>query len=167
MSEITPEAAEFLRSHLSGILATGRRDGSPQMSAVGYHYDGAEITVSAKAWTAKYRNAQRNPRVSLAVHDGHAQAIVYGTAECISEDPQRADLTVRMLEGAKKHIMALLAAGGEMPKAPSAPLNRDGTPASKTPMQAMAEGPEAFLAWLDEQERVIIRITPDKVLFNE
>lgn len=167
MTEITPQAAEFLTSHVDGLLATGRRDGSPQMSSIAYNYDGTDIIISAKAWTAKYCNAQRNPRVSLAVRDGHAQAIVYGTAECISEDPERVDLHMRMMEGMRAYIMGLIASGAEMPTAPSAPLNKDGKPASKTPIEALAAGPEAFVEWLDEQERVIIRISPEKVLFNE
>lgn len=87
-------ADDFLRAHLWAILATGRRDGSPQQSMVGYVVDDeGRIVISAKAYTAKWRNALRQPRVSFTVPDGRAHLVVYGTAEAIDADPERAELT--------------------------------------------------------------------------
>ena len=84
----------FLRAHRWGVLATGRADGSPQQSMVGYTIDGDDrVVISAKAYTAKWRNAQRQPKVCLTVADGRAAVIVYGTADCIDRDPLRAELT--------------------------------------------------------------------------
>lgn len=88
------EAAAFLRSHTWAILATGRADGSPQVSMVGYAVlDDGRIAISSKSYTAKWRNAQRQPRVALAVPDGRAHLVLYGTVECIEDDPARAGYT--------------------------------------------------------------------------
>lgn len=88
------DADAFLRDHVWAVLATGRRDGSPQQSMVGYDVDAqGRIVVSVKAYTAKWNNARRQPRVSLTVPDGRAHLVVYGTAEAIDADPERAELT--------------------------------------------------------------------------
>ena len=89
-----PEARVFLDAHTWAVLATGRRDGSPQQSMVGYAVDGdGRLVVSAKAYTAKWHNARRVPRVSLTVPDGREHLVVYGTTEAIDTDPLRAELT--------------------------------------------------------------------------
>lgn len=91
---IDEEQATFLRAHQWAVLATGRRDGSPQQSMVGYAVlaDG-RVAISAKSHTAKWRNAVRQKRVSLAVADGREHLVLYGTVECIDADPRRAELT--------------------------------------------------------------------------
>jgi PPOX class probable F420-dependent enzyme len=88
------QAREFLAAHVWAILATTRRDGSPQQSMVGYAIDDeGRLLVSTKAYTAKWHNARRQPAVSLTVPDGRAHLVVTGTAEAIAADPARADLT--------------------------------------------------------------------------
>lgn len=131
---ITDEQASFLGSHTWAILATGRRDGSPQQSMVGYLLDDeGRLVISAKSYTAKWRNARRQPRVSLTVPDGRAHLVVYGTAECIDADPQRAELTA--------DVFAALG-GGDRPD------------------------PSSIIPLLDEQQRTVLRISPDRVLFH-
>jgi PPOX class probable F420-dependent enzyme len=84
----------FCEDHIWGILATGRRDGSPQQSMVGYLLNAeGQLVVSAKSTTAKWHNALRQPSVSLTVTEGRAHLVIYGQAEAISEDPERANLT--------------------------------------------------------------------------
>ncbi|MEZ5168374.1 MAG: TIGR03618 family F420-dependent PPOX class oxidoreductase [Acidimicrobiales bacterium] len=125
---------EFLAAHTWGILATGRRDGSPQQSMVGYAVDAeGALVVSAKAYTAKWKNAVRQPKVSITVTEGRAHLVIYGTAEAIDADPRRAELTAS--------VFAALS-GGEAPD-----------PASIGPM-------------LDEQQRTVLRIVPDKTVFH-
>ena len=88
------DADTFLREHVWAVLATGRRDGSPQQSMVGYVVDDqGRIVISIKSYTAKWKNALRQPRVSLTVPDGRAHLVVYGEAEAIDSDPERAELT--------------------------------------------------------------------------
>ncbi|MEM7142547.1 MAG: pyridoxamine 5'-phosphate oxidase family protein [Actinomycetota bacterium] len=130
-----PENLAFARDHLWGVLATGRRDGSPQQSMVGYVVDDeGRLVVSAKAYTAKWKNAMRQPRVSFLIPDGRVQLIVYGEAEGIDAEPERAELTAS--------IFAALS-GGDAPD------------------------PDSIVPMLDEQQRTIIRISPDKVFFHE
>lgn len=89
-----PEHRAFLDDHLWAVLATGRRDGSPQQSMVGYVVDDhGRLVVSVKAYTAKWKNATRRPEVSLTVPDGRQHLVVYGVAEAIDTDPLRAELT--------------------------------------------------------------------------
>lgn len=92
----TPEQDEFLRAQRIAAFATGRRDGSPQLSHVVYDWDGNDIVLSIKSYTAKWHNAKRQPRVALLVHDGRKQLVIYGTAEPIEKDPERAELTARV-----------------------------------------------------------------------
>lgn len=97
----------FAEEHIWGVLATGRVDGSPQQSMIGYFVDDeGRIVISAKAHTAKWKNAVRQRRVSLTVPDGRVHLVVYGDAETISEDPVRAELTAK--------IFGILS-GGEAP----------------------------------------------------
>jgi len=92
--EWDPENLAFLTAHTWAVLATGRSDGSPQQSMVGYVVDEQGcIIISAKAYTAKWKNAKRQPNVCLTVPDGRAHLVVYGIAEAIDTDPRRAELT--------------------------------------------------------------------------
>ena len=74
---LTEEQSAYLAAHQWGVLATTRQDGSPQQSVVpqqipvGYTLDAAgHIVISTKAYTAKWRNARRQPHVSLTVVEG-------------------------------------------------------------------------------------------------
>ncbi|MCC6236114.1 MAG: TIGR03618 family F420-dependent PPOX class oxidoreductase [Dehalococcoidia bacterium] len=96
MVEMTPEQDRFLREHDLCVLATGRRDGSPQVSTVYYHFDGTDLVISATTDRWKYINAMRQPRVAILVNDGRRQLIVYGRAEGVPDDPERRELTKRV-----------------------------------------------------------------------
>ncbi len=96
---MTPEQEEYLRSHRLGVLATGRGDGSPQVSTIMYSFDGDTIVLSAKTYTAKWKNALRQPNVALLVNDGRQQLVLYGTAEGIADDPERVAQHQRLIAG--------------------------------------------------------------------
>jgi PPOX class probable F420-dependent enzyme len=94
----TDEQRAFLAAHRWGVLATGRADGSPQQSLVGYALDEHErVLVLTRAATAKWRNASRRPNVSLTVADDRVHVVIYGVAEGIETDPERAELTADVL----------------------------------------------------------------------
>ena len=98
MSDVmTAEQAEYLRSHRLAVLATGRSDGSPQVSTIMYAFDGETIVISAKSYTAKWKNTLRQPKVALLVNDGRQQLVIYGTAEGIADDPERVTEHKRLL----------------------------------------------------------------------
>lgn len=116
-----------------GVLATGRSDGSPQQSMVGYAIDSdGRLVISAKSYTAKWKNARRNPNVSITVPEGRTHMVIYGQAETIDTDPLRAELSADVF----------------------ARLSNSARP-----------DPASLTATLDEQQRTIIRITPEKVLY--
>ena len=95
--EWEPDHRAFLESHTWAVLATGRRDGSPQQSMIGYAVDDdGRLLISAKSYTAKWKNAVRQPRVSVLVPDGRVQLLIYGDAETIDADPLRAELTAEV-----------------------------------------------------------------------
>jgi PPOX class probable F420-dependent enzyme len=94
---LSPEQEDFLRSHQLAALATGRKDGSPQLSHIVYDWDGESMIISVKSFTAKWHNALRQPRVSLLVHDGRKQLVIYGRAQAVTRDPERIELTARVL----------------------------------------------------------------------
>jgi PPOX class probable F420-dependent enzyme len=132
MPVVSEQQAIFLRDRQVGILGTGRRDGSPQLSMITYLYDGEHILISVTKDRAKYANVARNPRVSLLVPDGRQQVIVYGTAEILEgRERDRAIIAIREHQGD--------------PLPDGYDLDR-------------------FSERLDELGRVVLRITPAKVL---
>lgn len=131
----TDEQGEFLKRHRWAVLATGRLDGSPQQAMVGYTLDEeGRVLVLTQTFTAKWRNALRQPRVSLTVPDGRVHLVLYGVAEGIEADPERAELSADVLA-----------------------VVRD----SKRP------DPSSIVEWLDENQRAILRIAPQRVLLHE
>jgi PPOX class probable F420-dependent enzyme len=125
----------FLDDHTWAVLATGRRDGSPQQSMVGYAVDDeGRLIVSAKSYTAKWNNAVRQPSVSLTVPDGREHLVIYGTAETIGNGPELAELTA--------DVFAVL-------------------------MDSDRPDPSTLTDMIADQQRTILRITPERVLFHE
>jgi PPOX class probable F420-dependent enzyme len=93
-----PEHRAFLDAHKWAVLATGRADGSPQQSMIGYAVDGdGRLVISVKSYTAKWKNALRQPKVCLTVTDGRQHLVIYGTADAIADDPLRAELSADVL----------------------------------------------------------------------
>ena len=131
---MTPEQEAFLRSHRLAVLATGRRDGSPQVSTMAYAYDGDHVVMSVTRDRAKWPNVGRQPRVAMVVNEGRQQLVLYGTAERIADDPERLELTKQVREAI-------------------------GRPAQ--------EDDATIAAQLDQDKRVILRITPETVFMNE
>ncbi len=78
------------RHRPQGRLAPGLPDG--------YAWDGEHLLVSVKAYTAKWKNAKRQPKVALLAHEDRRQLVIYGTAECIDADPATMELTARIFK---------------------------------------------------------------------
>jgi PPOX class probable F420-dependent enzyme len=129
---MTSGQADYLRERQVGILATARKDGSPQQAMITYLFDGAHAVISTVKSSAKIYNIRRQPRVSLLVPDGRRQVIVYGTAEVIAGRER------------DRYIIAIREHQGD-------PLPAD-------------YDLDRFNARLDELGRVIIRVTPERVL---
>jgi PPOX class probable F420-dependent enzyme len=98
MSAYSDEQHTFLTAQSQAVLATSRRDGSPQVSTVVYAVDGDDVIVSTKSYTAKWKNALRQPNVAVLVNDGRRQLVIYGAAQLVDADPERARLTAKVFE---------------------------------------------------------------------
>jgi PPOX class probable F420-dependent enzyme len=81
--ELLALAKAFLAERRLGIIATGRQDGSPQLTIVSYRFHGEDIVINTGTATAKVKNIRRRPRVSLAVTDGPRCVVVYGEARLL------------------------------------------------------------------------------------
>ena len=128
---LTPVQDAYLKAHRQGILGTGKRDGSPQLSMINYIFDGDHFWISVTSDRAKWLNSLRQPKVSLLVPEGRAQVIVYGTSEGITDSATRNAMTRR------------LRAGGP---------------------NAAPDDEAEFDRLLNEQRRVILKVTPTQVL---
>lgn len=124
----------YLRSHVWGLLATGRRSGAPQLSMVAYDWDGIDIVISCRAGAAKFINARRNEHVVFAVPNDVDNLTITGRAMCHQTGHERDRLTARVRDRlADRHLWA------------SGILDGD-----------IAHG-------LDDVGRVIIQIAPDDI----
>src|SRR5690242_9240973 len=94
MAEI--DADKWLREHHLCTLATGRRDGSPQLTLVSYEWNGKDIAICTTSDRPKWLNSKRQPRVALLVQDGRQYVLVYGRAAHVEEDPERLELIMRI-----------------------------------------------------------------------
>src|SRR5690348_14955516 len=59
------EARAFLSNHRQAVFATIGADGRPQLSNVLVVYSEGRLLLSTRVPTAKYRNMERDPRVSV------------------------------------------------------------------------------------------------------
>jgi PPOX class probable F420-dependent enzyme len=83
-------------------LATGRQDGSPQLTLVSYSYDGHEIAICTTSDRSKWLNTKRQPRVSLLVQEGRQYVVVYGRVEHVESDPRRLEAIMSIPSFAKR-----------------------------------------------------------------
>jgi PPOX class probable F420-dependent enzyme len=95
MSEMSKsEIDRFLKTPRHAIVATNQVDGAPQISPVWYLYTDGRFYISMGPGTAKYRNLQRDARVSMCIDGCHPDAravMVYGSAELFEGDDQLKD----------------------------------------------------------------------------
>ena len=98
---LTDEQRRYLGEHTLAVVGTGRRDGTPQLSMVSYHFDGADVAISVQRSSAKWRNARRLPRATLLVPDGRTQLVIEGRIDLVESDPDRAALTRRVREAVR------------------------------------------------------------------
>ncbi len=81
-------ALRFAAANHRAVLATGRRDGSPQLSPVACSVDAdGKVVVSSRETAVKAKNARRDPHVSICVmnDDFYGEWVqVDGTAEILS-----------------------------------------------------------------------------------
>jgi PPOX class probable F420-dependent enzyme len=62
-----PAAVDFVRENHHAVLATRRRDGTPQLSPVAVGVDDEGVVISSRETAMKVKNLQRNPHAALCV----------------------------------------------------------------------------------------------------
>lgn len=82
------QVTDFLAEPRHAIIATARKDGSPQLSTVWFVYRNGQICFAIYNHSAKYFNIRRDPRLAVLVDAGCPDArtvTIYGSAELIEE----------------------------------------------------------------------------------
>ena len=109
---LTKEEIEcFLAERRNAILGTIRRDGSPQLNPMWFHWTGEVFYISTTKTRFKYAHLLRDSRVTLCVDyaTGFKTVIVEGQAEIVEDDiwgPTRA-IVEKYVD--KEHVEARLA----------------------------------------------------------
>jgi PPOX class probable F420-dependent enzyme len=88
MARLSDEQARlFLESNI-GVVATIRKDGTPQLTPVWVDWDGEYVLFNTAEGRTKPRNIRRDPRVAVTVVDGENPyhfVTVDGTAEIVED----------------------------------------------------------------------------------
>jgi nitroimidazol reductase NimA-like FMN-containing flavoprotein (pyridoxamine 5'-phosphate oxidase superfamily) len=116
------EVTRFLQEQRLCVFATGRKDGSPQQSYIGYQYDGKQFLLGGQATSFKMKNLKRNPGCSLLVPAGRGFVLVYGKAALIEDEAEMTKLQERF--GPRAAPPRPAAAAGAPPPPPPRPMGR-------------------------------------------
>ena len=130
MDQPNDEVSQYLKDHSVCVFATGRKDGSPQLSLIGYQFDGKEILLRGGTDSAKMKNIRRNTKnVAIAIVDGRKELIVYGSALLVSDPAEIEKLQARF---------GTRAAPPRAEGAPAAPARPPGVSVLVTPKRYLA-----------------------------
>jgi PPOX class probable F420-dependent enzyme len=97
MKTLTDKQAQLFLDRNYAVVATLRRDGSPQMSLVWIDWDGEHVVFNTAEGRVKPANIRRNPLVSVCVYN-HENPYQYLTVTGPAEISD---------EGAEEHINEL------------------------------------------------------------
>ena len=87
---MTPQeiTAYLAASHIA-VMVTLHRNGSPHVTPNWYRYDGTVLTFITRTDRLKYRNLQRDNRISVCIYDPPVASnyvVIAGTATCTDQD---------------------------------------------------------------------------------
>ena len=95
---------EFLREPRDAFVTTINKDGSPHMTVVWYDMRGDDVLLNTTDDRVKYRNLERDPRVSIVIGGGPHYVRIDGAARKVATGAEALkdihDLAVRY-EGAE------------------------------------------------------------------
>ncbi len=103
MATLSKEQAALFEGANYGHVATIRDDGTPQVTPVWIDYDGEHVVFNTAAGRAKWKNMQRDPRVTIEVlnqENPYEYVMVSGSVEM--EEGEEAERHIDKL--AKKYM---------------------------------------------------------------
>ena len=87
---MTPqEITDYLAAPYIAVMVTLHRNGSPHVTPNWYRYDGTMLTFITRKDRLKYRNLQRDNRISVCIYDPPVAShyvVISGTATCTDQD---------------------------------------------------------------------------------
>jgi len=92
MAPLDPKAVEFLKGKHFAKIATIKSNGYPHVTPVWYMLEDGKIIVNTTTERVKYRNIQRDPRVSFLVDDGYPYIMILGKARLATERDGKKDI---------------------------------------------------------------------------
>jgi PPOX class probable F420-dependent enzyme len=114
----------FLRERRDAYVTTVNRNGTPHMTVVWYDLRGDDILLNTTEDRVKYRNLERDPRVSVLVGDGKHYVRIDGRARKVAtgaegvkdihdlavryEGPEKAERDTRDMYSKKKRVSYLI-----------------------------------------------------------
>lgn len=86
--EATKTLGQFLGEKRDATMATIRPNGTPHLSPVWFHWDEEKFYISTTRDRIKFKNLERDPRMSLCVDDvtGFTYVVAEGKAEIRTEN---------------------------------------------------------------------------------
>ena len=64
MPDLDKGIAEYITGHRTGVLATQRKAGAPQLTLIAYQFDGSTLAISTRGPSQKAKNLRRRPEAS-------------------------------------------------------------------------------------------------------
>ena len=74
----------FLREPRDAFVTTINRDGTPHMTVVWYDMRGDDVLLNTTEDRVKYRNLERDPRMSIVIGDGEHYVRIDGVARKVA-----------------------------------------------------------------------------------
>jgi len=91
----------FLKAPRHAIVGTNVVDGPPHLSPVWYLFENGRFYISIATETAKYRNLQRDPRISICIdgcYPDYRTVMVEGVGQLLPQgDPLQAEMRWRII----------------------------------------------------------------------
>jgi PPOX class probable F420-dependent enzyme len=75
---------DFLGEPRDAFVTTINKDGSPHMTVIWYELRGDEVLINTTDDRVKYRNLERDPRVSIVIGSGAHYVRIDGTARKVA-----------------------------------------------------------------------------------
>ena len=98
------DITQYLQASHIAVMATTSRHGTPHLTPNWYHYDGSVLTFVTRSDRLKYKNLQRDNRMSICIYDAPAASnyvVLSGSvtiAEATNGGPEIWDSIRRVVE---------------------------------------------------------------------